>query len=271
MTGKGIDQNYLVNDQYRNSSNLNARASLHQRFSVNTRGWFPWVFDRFDFPPNSRLLELGSGHGLLWRACIDRVDPSWQITLSDLSPGMIAESEQAISALNATNFTFRQIDAQDIPFDDASFDAVIANHMLYHVPDRAKALHEINRVLKPGGRLFAATVGDGHMTDLNALIRRFDPALLEGNGFAVVGFTLQNAMPEFEAVFPTVRLDWFEDALEVTEVEPLVDYVLSGVRVDQAAMQPRIAAFRGFVADELARGGGMIRIHKESGLFVATK
>jgi len=48
-------------------------------------------------------------------------------------------------------------DAQWLPFADASFDCILAMHMLYHVPDRDLAIAEMRRVLRPGGVLLALT------------------------------------------------------------------------------------------------------------------
>ena len=62
------------------------------------------------------------------------------------------------------------MDAQDIPFEDDTFGCVVANHMLYHVPDLDKGLAEIRRVLKPGGKLYAATNGEAHMLELEAFV-----------------------------------------------------------------------------------------------------
>lgn len=58
-----------------------------------------------------------------------------------------------------SRFNFKIVNAESIPFEEESFDVVIANHMLYHVPNINKALKEINRVLKSEGILFASTVG----------------------------------------------------------------------------------------------------------------
>ena len=55
----------------------------------------------------------------------------------------------------------------------ASFNAVVANHMLYHVEDRPQALAEIRRVLKPGGKLFAATNSDSHLAKIRQLLDEF--------------------------------------------------------------------------------------------------
>ena len=70
-------------------------------------------------------------------------------------------------------FTFQQMDVQDIPIADASFDAVFAHAMLYHVPDIPKALSEFRRVLKPRANLYAATFGETYMRELDELVERY--------------------------------------------------------------------------------------------------
>lgn len=77
------------------------------------------------------------------------------------------------SARLGHRFTFAQADAQALPFRDASFDAVIANHMLYHVPDIPRALGEVRRVLKPSGFCYAATMGVANMREVDELAACF--------------------------------------------------------------------------------------------------
>ena len=138
------NRDYLVKHQYRDGGNLTARIRFYERFSVNTRGWLPWVFDRLRLPADARVLDLGCGTGVLWSENRDRVPPGWRVVLGDLSPGMI---ETARRSLAEQRFRYRVADAQALPFDDDRFDGVIANHMLFHVPDRARALREMRRVL----------------------------------------------------------------------------------------------------------------------------
>jgi ubiquinone/menaquinone biosynthesis C-methylase UbiE len=59
--------------------------------------------------------------------------------------------------------------SHEIPYEDNSWDIVIANLMLYHIPDREKAIHEISRVLKPHGALYASTFGLDNMKELNKI------------------------------------------------------------------------------------------------------
>ena len=68
-------------------------------------------------------------------------------------------------------------DIRDLPFEDESFDGVVANHMLYHVPDRPQALAEIRRVLRSAGRVFATTNGGDHLQEIKAFYER--PASIE--------------------------------------------------------------------------------------------
>ena len=146
----------FVSAQYRTAANLAARQRIYQ-YATRDVAWHAWVFQQMrpPLPPDARVLELGCGNGALWRETLDRVPPRWRVTLSDLSAGMLDDARRGL-AHGASRFHVARIDAQSIPFADQSFNAVVANHMLYHVPDRPRAYGEIARVLRPGGRLFAA-------------------------------------------------------------------------------------------------------------------
>ena len=259
-------------EQYRDAGNLNARVRLHERFSANRYGWAPWVFDQLDLPAEARVLELGCGTARLWADNLARVPDGWEIVLSDFSAGMLRAAQRSLASSDRL-FGFLLVDAEAIPFADGHFDAVVANHMLYHVPDgpgRARALAEIRRVLRAGGRFYASTIGDGHLRELNALIDRFAPDPTEwarSRGFAR-GFCLQNGGEQLAKFFPTVEVRAYADELRVTEAEPLVEYVKS-LGVGAAAGGERLAALRAAVAAEIA-AKGEYRIAKESGLFVAS-
>jgi len=257
------DPEYLRGEQYRDSSNLNARADLHIRFRTNMiQTWFGWLFDHYRVPSQARLLEIGGGPGRLWVHNLNRIPAGWIITLSDFSPGMVDEQRENLSG--SGQFTFEVIDAQSIPYPGGTFDAVIANHMLYHVPDRPRALAEIRRVLKPGGRLQAATNGNTHLHEIPDLVRRSGLALPDRLGFNNP-FMLDDGAEQLAPFFADVTMERFENSLAVTEAEPLAAYILSTAgTVDPA---PLIA----FLREELARSGGVIPITTDGGLFIATR
>ncbi|MFZ5857530.1 MAG: class I SAM-dependent methyltransferase [Chloroflexota bacterium] len=260
------DPNYLKFNQYRDSSNLDARAAIHQRFSTNPYGWFHWVFDRLSaLPENARILELGCGPGYLWKECGQPIPASWNITLSDLSPGMVDAAWRNLVVIGR-NFKFEQIDAQSIPYPNETFDAVIANHMLYHVPDRRKALSEMRRVLKADGRLFTGTLGRNHMREMWEQLERVAPITRETITSA---FTLENGTAQLQEFFPRVDVFQYEDNLRVTDVSAILAYVRSMTSTAEFSEEQFQAIERQFT--EAMKMNGEILITKDSGLFVATK
>jgi SAM-dependent methyltransferase len=179
---------------------------------------------------------------------------------------MIQEARHALEELEEW-FRFLVLDAQVLPFDEGFFDTVIANHMLYHVLDLGRALSEVRRVLKPGGRFYAATNGEGHLREMGDLVRVFDPGI--DFGPEEYSFGLENGAAQLEQWFEDVELYRYEDSLVVTEADPLVAYVLSCFcNTDTLLAGGRSGGFAAFVERQLATSGA-IHITKDVGLFVA--
>lgn len=260
------DQDYLTQSQYKNSSNLDARIAIHKRFSTNLYGWTNWVFDQLaGLPAGSNILELGCGTGELWKECADRIPENWALTLTDLSDGMLDAAWRNLIFLKR-GIKFEKVDAQSIPYSDKTFDVVIANHMLYHVPDRKKALAEIRRVLKDDGVLFATTVGETHLHEVYEWISHVSGGT---QGMFLLQFTLENGKEQLRDYFSHVELSRYLDSLRVTDMEVLMAYVRS------------MGSFKGLSEDEFCKlerdlteimeKNGEIVISKDSGLFKALK
>jgi ubiquinone/menaquinone biosynthesis C-methylase UbiE len=252
------DRDYLRNQQYRDDRNLNARAALHARFSTAPVGLNRWVFGHLDVPPDARVLEVGCGPGHLWAANDGDVPEGWRIVLSDFSHGMVSAARDRLGARG--QFAFELADAEALPHPAASFDAVIANHMLYHVPDRARAIGDLARVLRPAGALYAVTNGSGHMRELDDLAAacgaRIRPADLR--------FSLENGARQLSAAFADVELRPYDNQLRVTDADAVVAYATSmpgSAALDMAAMRRGAAA--------VIEREGVFRVTTAVGLFVA--
>jgi SAM-dependent methyltransferase len=250
-------------EQYPDDAKLSARIQLHQRFSTNRASWQRWLFDHFELSDGARILELGCGRGDLWWENRDRLSPAWRLVLTDLSAGMLASARARLAGVTPRP-RFCIADAQMLPFDDASFDVVVANHMLYHVPDRPRAFQEISRVLRPGGRLYAATNGPGHLQELDALIQRHAPEA--GAGPGRIDFRLDNGARQLRPWFAEIERADFADGLAITEVEPLVAYILS-TQASAFLDSGRVRALRADVAERIAAHGAF-RATKRPGLFI---
>ena len=264
---KFTDQGYLKTDQYRDSSNLDARVVMHQRFSTNSYGWFNWVFDTLvKLPEKTKILDLGCGPAHLWKECASRIPAGWHITLSDLSSGMLDAAWRNL-VVTGRAFKFEEIDAQSIPYEDETFDAVIANHMLYHVPDRPKATAEIKRVLKPNGRLIAATVGENHLKEMMEWFTRISSS--EYASMVTLSFTLENGLEQLQSFFLNISLSRYEDSLRVTELEPILAYIRSGIAAPDVK-EDELEKLKQELQSELKQKGEIF-ISKDSGLFEAIK
>jgi ubiquinone/menaquinone biosynthesis C-methylase UbiE len=255
-----------LTDQYRDASNLNARITLHQRFSTNNTPWQRWVFDHFSLTGCGDILDLGCGPGDLWVENSDWIPRDWAVTLSDLSPGMVETARHNLGNSCHHRFTYGVLDAQAIPFPDRHFNIVIANHMMYHVPDRDELLYEVYRVLQPGGRLYATTNGREHLQELHELVASFCPQAETTN--VATQFGLENGAAQLSRHFDRVTRHRQENALLVTEAEPLIAYVRS--MVCQPALGQNLEALSLAIREQIAAQGA-IHIQKDSGLFVATK
>lgn len=205
-----------MSEQYATDVNLRARIDLHQRFSTAKEDWHRWVLDRIAPPAGSRILEVGCGPAELWKMNLDRIDPSWRLTLVDQSAGMIGSARLVLGG----RAEYAVADVVELPFADESFDVVLANHMLYHVPDRPKAFAEIRRVLVSGGVFHAATNGAGHLDELGALYDAPFHRHLDA-------FGLESGPPQLAPFFVDVEVERLEGELRVTEVEPVLDYIRS--------------------------------------------
>lgn len=255
----------LLDDQYKNSLNLDIRISIHELFSTNKKDWHIWLIEQYNIPKNSRILELGCGNGVFWDKNAHLVPENWDITLSDFSPGMLKDAEKNIG--NSPNIQYKQINIMDIPFEDKCFDIVIANHMLYHVPDIDRALKEVRRVLKPSGKFYASTIGESHLIEINQLLQDFDKELHYPRENAK-RFGLENGKKRLLQYFSNVHLKVFEGGLEVTEVQPLIQYILSAsTSIKDILIDEKRNEFVKFLEMKMLQNQGKINITKATGLF----
>jgi len=102
--------------------------------------------------PGLQILDLACGTGEPALPLARAVGPSVQITATDLVPEMVAACEENAREQGLMNVTCQQADAQSLPFPGQRFDVVTCRFGIMYFPDAARALREILRVLKPGGR-----------------------------------------------------------------------------------------------------------------------
>lgn len=298
---------YLTGTQYAGADKLAARIALHDKYTVNHVDLHRWLFDIMlaVIGPAGRVLEVGTGRGDLWKKAASaeialeetakiktgenpavdakakpaperfnfgRIPTHWAITLTDLSAGMLVDNKAHLGPQLAARFRYGEADVQELPYPDKSFDAVIANYMLYHVPDLDKAIRELRRVLRPGGALIAMTNGEHHMQELGQFVEKAglaNDASKLGIMKVRLAFNLQNGAEALRKSFQdVVRLD-YPTELCVTEVQPVLDYIASALDDPEEMMSQSGGLALARVLEMRLAEQGIIRISKETGLFVA--
>jgi SAM-dependent methyltransferase len=197
--------------QYETDVNLEARQRLWRLSprdsDVDSFGWLASMVE------GERVVELGCGNGRY----LERIDGAIGL---DLSFGMLT------SARGRARGPLLQADAQALPFRDDSFDTVLAPMMLYHVPDRAAAAHEMRRVLRPAGVAIALTNSDDAHAELKSLVED-----IVGNGWrwqrpSADQFSMENGGAQLAVAFESVeRIDYEPTMVHVVDADLLADYV----------------------------------------------
>lgn len=114
--------------------------------------WVPHMLALVDLRSGEKVLDVACGTGVITRAAAEAVGTGGSVTGVDISPDMLNLARK----LNDGTFPaidWHECDAQGLPFEDGLFDAVICQLGLMFIPDKVVALKEMNRVLKPNGRV----------------------------------------------------------------------------------------------------------------------
>lgn len=266
MEYKGVNDS-MIKEQYKNSINLSARLNLH-KFNTNKLDWNVWFFDKMKIPSQCRILELGCGNGIFWQKNSDKISEYWDIVLSDFSEGMLRSAKENIQR---DDIKYEIIDIQDIPYEDNSFDIIIARHMLYHAPDLDRALSEVRRVLKPGGRFYASTNGKGHMQELTDLIRSYIKDMDYDPFKAIIKFQLENGSEILRRYFQAVEVEDFAGQIVVQQAEPVVSYIASIFDAETLLSdEQKVEQLHQFVQKEIDRTGEL-KITTWAGMLQGSK
>lgn len=150
-------------------SALRYESRLIEALPAAVRASYCGVGNPFSLGPvreGEAVLDVGSGAGTDALVAAMMVGTSGTVAGIELVPEMLAKAKEGLASTDLTNVTFSEASAEQLPFPDAHFDVVTSNGVLNLVVDKAKALQEVFRVLKPGGRLMVADqVLTGEMTE----------------------------------------------------------------------------------------------------------
>ena len=260
------DPDYLQNVAYSDSSKLGARVAFWQKYGGDGREQYGGgLIKGLSLPPGAKILEVGCGTGELWNILGDDIRSDWVVTLTDLSQGMIDDTKARLAEL-LPSAEFQVADVQDLPFAADSFDVVIANYMLYHLPDVAIGIAEIARVLRPTGTLYASTNAERHLQEVREAQQRFSLETVETDDTIghTSAFALENGGELLDRSFADVTSHRHDDTIDVDIADDLMSYLQSmAAPLDSDSLRAHI--------DGVIDRDGAFKITRSTGYFTASK
>ena len=258
------------------TSDLLTRIDIHQKFGG--RDIDQWMLDLLQVPKNSRILDVGCGAGKQCFVFYKALNGAADITGGDVSAELLEkarlENDRQGSRVKFIDLNFNQ----RFPFDDNQFDLLSACFTIYYAEDIPFTIREMQRVLKPGGRLFTT----GPMPETKRLFydiirEATHKAIPLMPGSSRYGSLILEAI---EATFSSVVVHVFENPLTFTEIEPFLAYTRASLSEDRKLwtslfegkddFERVMTQIAGVTAQRLERDGKLV-MTKVVGGFVATK
>jgi SAM-dependent methyltransferase len=229
----------VVRQQYLTDKSLRVRQEIHAKYTVPRIDFNEWVMDSYNYRGGEVILDVGSGSGT-YHPLIQHRWPDVTYYGLDLSYGMLKNHSARTGLVLA--------DAQRVPFPDDTFDLIMANHMMYHLPDIDEALVEFRRVLKPNGVLMTATNSAQSMPELQVLMRRAILLLTRTGGTQVKPptpaselFALENGSRQLARHFFAIVRQDLPSKLVFSEIDPLMKYIESTRKMREPQLPKDVA------------------------------
>ena len=184
----------------------------------------------------------------------------------DISEGMLRDTRRRIQGTEKSDFImYQNFDCHRIPYEDDSYDLVIANHVLFYCEDVQMVCREVRRVLSRNGRFVCSTYGSGHMKEVSELVQEFDERIVLSADRLYEKFGKENGREILAPYFSKIEWREYEDYLLVEDPEPLISYILSCHGNQGQYIADHYKEFRSFVKRKVEKG---LKITKEAGIYV---
>lgn len=213
--------------QFDNIEGLQLRVLFHHQHTHFKDNFHQWMFKHYQFPENSKVLDIGCGDGTIWLNNQEKIPDNIKITLSDISLNMLKECQNKLSNIKQIK-NIEEADCFYLPYPDKSFDVIIANHIFMYFDDLPKALKEVARVLKDEGILYCSTIAKDMMKERDLMLKDFDQRISFNQDILYQRFGYENGKEKLSHYFEDIQLYERKEVYEITDLDLYYRFILSG-------------------------------------------
>ncbi len=268
---KILEDEKELRQQYIDASNLNAEIKLQDRFSIDKYGWYRWTFKNLKLDKSYKVLEIGCGNGALWSKNIEMLEEDTEVVLTEVCEDILNEARNRLDKYSH-RFKFQIANPSNIPYEDESFDIIIANHILFYMKNIDDVLAEINRLLKHDGYFYCSTIDDSHMKELEELIMRYSNHITISKDKLVHNFGLGNGEVLLEKYFKDISKYLYKDTLIVNDTKGILEYIYSIPGNILEVIETKKKDFEKYIDKSIKQSkNGELHITNQSVLFESRK
>lgn len=268
---KILEDEKELRQQYIDASNLNAEIKLQDRFSIDKYGWYRWTFKNLKLDKSYKVLEIGCGNGALWSKNIEMLEEDTEVVLTEVCEDILNEARNRLDKYSH-RFKFQIANPSNIPYEDESFDIIIANHILFYMKNIDDVLAEINRLLKHDGYFYCSTIDDSHMKELEELIMGYSNHITISKDKLVHNFGLGNGEVLLEKYFKDISKYLYKDTLIVNDTKGILEYIYSIPGNILEVIETKKKDFEKYIDKSIKQSkNGELHITNQSVLFESRK
>lgn len=272
-TGESVAIEKIVDimQTIRANERLDSSFYLHEKYSVNAYGWYPWLFDQLHLKEGMEILGIGCGVGLIWQRSMEKIPESCRVTCLDQN----ADSLEALRSCAKrergkirAGVEFRMVcgKAEEFSFEAQKYDSVIASYVLGFVRDQDALMEKIRSALKPEGRLFIAASGDRKFHQLHELADEFFGKISPISRQEQVMMSTEELENLMDRHFGKRSMVQYEDSLMIGDADDICRYLFSASELAERLDFERKREFADFVARRLEKTGP-VKVDKDGRFY----
>ncbi|GIO31292.1 MULTISPECIES: class I SAM-dependent methyltransferase [Paenibacillus] len=276
---EGSHDKDAIRSIYGTEQNLKAKYEVLESYGLQKETFEEWLIGKLKLTGSELVLDVGAGNGRFSLPVGRMLKGSGGfLAACDLAEGVMIPS-RVQAEKESLPVLLMQADAENLPFLSKQFDLVMANHMLYHLPNLNRGLAEMRRILKQTGRLVATTNSEKGMPELFKLHLNTMDRL--GIPFGVkeelITFSLENGEQTLSKHFKQVECWTYEAGFMVKEPEPVFRYYaatqlyqgpMNDENLSKEVREAIAPCFLQLTEELIREKGGELVISKPVGAFV---